>query len=518
MKKRPNNLSMKIRTTLSPVRLLVVAYFALVPARAFCADVSVYTTHTMAREIGHLLGLEDKDVDFDDVDLKIDYPFTTTDLASFANTGQLTDVVNFSQGTRVVSLGLGEYIDRIVAESPRIMASRLDVAAADYEARSTYAAYLPHVVGDARVGYIHGRKLQGFQSNLNTIGTANGDREFTEEGPGLTVPIYKDGSFLGINVPPEVKRKRAYTQIVKSQGSLTSEEVVLTATEAYLRAIKVTHLLELRTQHFALAQKEARRVEDRAKDSLATAQELGVARLLLATSRASFEAERGEAIYSFLAVADLLGLDAGTVRIQESYPEPAPLPDFNMIEGLSSTDHPKVRLQEASIQGAQAELELKRSRLFPSVTGDSYDFQYGDFHGDAANQWASAVTVHVPVFDFGEAYLATKSASIKVRAENERLLAVQQDVRRELAEAVLQIKQAAADFAKAGSEVAEKQRVAIRLERMAQLDDALLSELNEAKLKLLDAKEALEQTHYELLLRYALYQKVTASKWKWFAR
>ncbi|HXY02691.1 MAG TPA: TolC family protein [Terriglobales bacterium] len=506
--------------TLSPLGLSLVVYFILLPvAHEFCADVSVYSSHAMAREIGHSLGLQDEDVDFDNVDLKIDYPFTTNDLASFADVGHLTDIVEFSKHTESVSLTLREYVDRIVAENPRITAARLDVSAADYEARSTYAAYLPHVSYDASVGYIHGRTLEGLFSNSSGFAsTAARNIWFTEEGPGLTVPIYKDGSFLGINVPPEVKRKRAHTEIVKSLGSLTEEEVVLTATEAYLRAIKVTHLLDLRTQHFALAQKEAKRVEDRAKDNLATAQELGVARLLLATSRASFEAERGEAIYSFLAVADLLGLDASTVRIQESYPEPAPLPNFDMITGLSSTDHPKVRLQEATVHGAQADLELQRSRLFPTVTGDSYDFQYGDFHAHAENQWSSAVTVHVPVFDFGEAYLATKSASIKVRAENERLLAVQQDVRKDLADAVSSIKQSAADFAKAGSEVAEKQRVAIRLEKMAQLDDALLSELNESKLKLLDAKEALEETHYQLLLRYALYQKITAGKWKWFTQ
>ena len=94
------------------------------------------------------------------------------------------------------------------------------------------------------------------------------------------------------------------------------------------------------------------------------------------SSRASFEAERGEAIYSFLAVAALLGRDAGTVRIQDGYPEAAPLPDFETIAGISSVQHPKVRMQEAGIREAQANVELQRSRLLPSVTAGSYDFQY----------------------------------------------------------------------------------------------------------------------------------------------
>jgi outer membrane protein TolC len=250
---------------------------------------------------------------------------------------------------------------------------------------------------------------------------------------------------------------------------------------------------------------------------LATAEELGLARLLLQTSRASFEAARGEAIYSFLAVAALVGRDAGTVRIQDSYPEAAPLPDFETIAGISAVQHPKVRMQEATIRGAQANVSLQRSRLLPSVTADSYDFQYGDFHGDAANQWVSLLVVHVPVFDFGEAYLATKSARIKLQAETARRVAVQQDLLKELVDAVVQIKQSAGSLGKAGGEVVEAQRVATRLGEQAKLDQALLGELNAAKLKLFEKKEELEQAQYELLHRYALYQEATGGQWKWIA-
>ena len=417
----------------------------------------------------------------------------------------------------IVFLNLREYLATITAESPKILAARLDEAAADYEARSTYAAYLPHLVGYAGVGYIHGNTLQGFFNPFNSLPSSIGDRWFTQEGPGLTVPVYRDGSFLGINVPPEVTRKRAERQIVKFKGSLTEQSVILSATDAYLQAIRATHLLELGTRHLTLAQEEAERVENRAASGLATAEELGVARLLFATSRASFEAARGEAIYSFLAVAALLGRDAGTVRIQGNYPEAAPLPGFETIAGMSSVQHPKVRLQDATIREAQANVAFQRSRLLPSVTASSFDFQYGDFHGDAANQWVSILAVNVPVFDFGEAYLATKSARIKLQAENERRVAVQQDLLKELVDAIVNIKQSAGSFARAVGEVVEAQRVATRLEEQAKFDQALLGELNMSKLKLLEKKEDLERAHHELLHCYALYQEATGGQWKWIA-
>jgi outer membrane protein TolC len=299
---------------------------------------------------------------------------------------------------------------------------------------------------------------------------------------------------------------------------LTEQSVIASATDTYLQAIKAAHVLELGERHFAVAQEEAARVENRATSSLATAEELGVARLLLSSSRASFEAARGEATYSFLAVAALLGRDANTVRIQDTYPEAAPLPEFEKIAGISSVLHPRVQIQEANVREARANVELQRSRLLPSVTADSYDFQYGDFHADTANQWASVLIVHVPVFDFGEAYLATKSARIKLQAEIERRAAVEQDLKKELVDAVMNIKQAAGSFARAGGEVVEAQRVASRLEEQAKLDQALLGELNMSKLKLLEKKQDLEQARYELLRRYALFQEATGGQWKWIAR
>jgi outer membrane protein TolC len=421
----------------------------------------------------------------------------------------------------VVFLNLREYLAIIAAVSPKIVAARLDEAAACYEARSIYASYLPRLSGNAGVGYIHGRTLQGLVNPFGGVPSAtNNDRNlwFTQEGPALSIPIYKDGSFLGINVPPEVARKRAETQISKFKGSLTEQDVIRSATDAYLQAIKATHLLELRSKHFALAQEENARVENRAANSLATAEDLGVARLLLDSSRASFSAARGEAIYSFLAVAALLGRDADTVRIQDSYPEAAPLPDFETIAGISSVQHPKVRLQEAAVRGARANVELQRSRLLPSVTADSVDFQYGDFHGDAANQWSSVLSVHVPIFDFGEAYFATKSARIKLQAETQRRLAVQQDLQKELVNAVVEINQSTGNLGRARGEVVEAQRVVTRLEEQAKLDQALLGELNTAKLKLLEKKEDFEQAQYELLHRYALYQEATGGQWKWIGR
>ena len=421
----------------------------------------------------------------------------------------------------VLFLNLREYLATIAAVSPKIVASRLDEAAAYYEVRSTYASYLPRLSGNAGVGYIHGRTLQGLVNPFGGLPSATDNNRnlwFTQEGPALSIPVYKDGSFLGINVPPEVARKRAERQITKYKGSLTEQSVIRSATDAYLQAIKATHLLELRTKHFVLAQEENARVENRAANSLATAEDLGAARLLLDSSRASFAAARGEAIYSFLAVAALLGRDADTVRIQDNYPEAAPLPDFETIAGITSVQHPKVRLQEAAIRGAQANVELQRSRLLPSVTADSVDFQYGDFHSDAANQWTSVLTVHVPIFDFGEAYFATKSARIKLQAETQRRLAVQQDLQKELVEAVVDINQSTGNLGRAAGEVVEAQRVATRLEEQAKLDQALLGELNSAKLKLLEKKEDFEQAQYELLHRYALYQEATGGQWKWIRR
>ncbi|MGB8342173.1 MAG: TolC family protein [Chthoniobacterales bacterium] len=422
----------------------------------------------------------------------------------------------------VVSLSLRQFVDAVVAESPKILGSRLDEAAADDEARSAYASYLPHLTAEARVGYINGERLTGFALQEPGPGVVASqvipNRSFTQVGPVLTIPVFKDGSFLGINIPPEVTRKRAERQVVKFRGSLTKHDLVFSATQAYLDAIKATHLLELRDEHLKVARKEAARVEERATKNLATAEELGVARLLVLTSRAAFEAERWDVIYSFLAVADLLGLDASKVRIEQSYPTPAPLPNFETFASLSSIEHPRVRLQEAIVDGAKAGVALRRSRQYPSLNAESFDYQYGDFHGHATNEWVSVMTASVPIFDFGEAASATRAATLTARAEKQRLLAVQQDVRKELLDALVQVRQSESASAKAAGDVAEQQRIATRLQEQAKTDQAVLADLYTAELKLLDSKEVFEQAQYDVFFQYAHVQKVSAGEWQWIKR
>ena len=72
----------------------------------------------------------------------------------------------------VVFLNLREYLAIIAAVSPKIVASRLDEAAAYYEARSIYASYLPRLSGNAGVGYIHGRTLQGLVNPFGGLPSA----------------------------------------------------------------------------------------------------------------------------------------------------------------------------------------------------------------------------------------------------------------------------------------------------------------------------------------------------------
>src|SRR5205823_12317289 len=120
--------------------------------------------------------------------------------------------------------------------------------------------------------------------------------------------------------------------------------------------------------------------------------------------------------------------------------------------------------QEAAVRGARANVELQRSRLLPSVTADSYDFQYGDLHGDAANQWTSVLSVLVTIFDFGEAYFATKSARMKLQAETQRRLAVQQDLQKECVNAVQETNQSTGNLGTALGEVVKPHRVVTRLD------------------------------------------------------
>ena len=77
---------------------------------------------------------------------------------------------------------------------------------------------------------------------------------------------------------------------------------------------------------------------------------------------------------------------------------------------------------------------------------------------------------------------------------------MQQDLLKELVDAVVEINQSTGNLGRARGEVVEAQRVVTRLEEQAKVDQALLGELNSAKLKLLEKKEDFEQAQYELCI------------------
>src|SRR5215475_5664480 len=132
MKKRLSN--PRFSTIWSPVRLALVVCFVLLPIpRQLCAG---QTAGVRSRERG--------------------------------STGKVKPVV---------FLNLRQYLATITALSPKIIALRLDEAAAYYEAKSRYASYLPQLSFDAGVGYIHGRSLNGFFNPFGGLpSSATGDR------------------------------------------------------------------------------------------------------------------------------------------------------------------------------------------------------------------------------------------------------------------------------------------------------------------------------------------------------
>jgi outer membrane protein TolC len=212
----------------------------------------------------------------------------------------------------------------------------------------------------------------------------------------------------------------------------------------------------------------------------------------------------------------LLGIeDPHTLRIDTKYPEAAPVPAFDGVALRTNTDHPAMLAQIAEADKAKADLALKRSQLWPSAAADS-SYRFGnDYSEPFQDRWLSVLSVSVPVFDFGERYLAQQAADQKYQAQKEEILKVHQDVRQAIFDAIAHLVNAREHEASDAIILAERQLTFDRLNELSKYQMAPIPELLQSEINLLEAKRLQEEDKLQVSLSSANLEKVSAGEWKW---
>ena len=428
------------------------------------------------------------------------------------------------------------YVHAVLAQDPGLIAARLAKDSNDKEAQSIRADYLPYLKADAEAGILEGVHNFGFfapttvESTLHNTGT--GSPETVSEpvsrriipfdgysvfGPTLRMPFLKDGSFLGINTPPEVNAKRAQSEVLAATARLDAQDVVYRATDLYLQAIVSSNEAGILRNHLDWLQKQTDLIHGEATHDLVSQADVEVADTKLAEEKIEILIAGQRAVDAFYRVCELLGItDPRTVRIDTRYPQANPMPSFDSSALRTNQDHPRIEMQQAETKKADAELALKRAQLYMPTGQIVSTYRFGNnLENVGLPRWDSFLALSAPIFDFGERYNAFKAAGLKLEEEKELVAKAHEQVRQDVFDAFTHLREVRETQTAIASLVAERQRTVDRLLELDKYQRAPIPELIKGQLLLLEAKRSEEGINYAVLLASAELEKATAGEWKW---
>lgn len=408
-----------------------------------------------------------------------------------------------------------EYLDAVMARSPAILSAQLDAISANYTWYSARASYLPKLVGDARTGLLNGVGIDPFINHTKNHQQGISWGAFDDYGAHLDFPLFKDGTFLGINTPPRAKVKLEEKNIADAKVILTKSEIRYKAVEIYFEALTGHQQTELLSQKVDVLRKEANIVIAKLPYHLVSDDEVKSAQLQLQQAEAMLSQSQFLAVNAFENVATLLGEDdPSRVRIDTRYPVLCVAPNYQGLVTKVLNTHPDLAIQRATLNKAKAEQALAFSAFFPTATvGASYS--YGDNYDPPGDEQELAeIDVSVPIFDFGATYFAERAASTTVEAEKKRLLEVKDTLEETMHTDFLGLQSAFTTYSAAQLDLSIKYRAYQKLVVMSGVGQADTLDLLKAQGDYYDSYAAEEGAHYEMLLSNAALEKDSGTAWK----
>ena len=144
---------------------------------------------------------------------------------------------------------------------------------------------------------------------------------------------------------------------------------------------------------------------------------------------------RQQAVAGSMGLSKTLGLSSSpNLSLSNILPDPPdPPPTTEQLIGACLSHHPSLEKQRAVIDQAKQDYRLERFRLYPSVYLDGSANYIDDFNSSNNDSvFIGAITVSVPIFDFGAQLATTRSKLMKYKAEQARLFSTADDVNYEV--------------------------------------------------------------------------------------
>lgn len=423
------------------------------------------------------------------------------------------------------ALSLQDCIALALNESPLLEASRLDVASATEAARAARGEALPKITGAASAQLFSGSPTSKF-SIVNTGdsgGVGVNSSRAVDLGAvevysaHLSYPLFRDGSILGLNTSPAEASQLARRRNLAWTAKLRREDVIARITDAFISTVSAENRAGYAERRVRLLRQQVNITQEQEKQGLTLPIDLKLAKSQLSGADTLAKILRQQAVAGKIELSRALGFDSpGELHLSHDLPEPPEPPSAELLLGPSLSQHPSLEVQKAVIDQARQEYRLERFRLYPTVTLQGSAVHIDDFSPGGAEVYTGAISVNVPIFDFGAQQATTRSRLAKYQAERARLSAVTDDVTFEivtiyqsiyvLSQNILSLQEEVAkadrDFQVTGSQ--QEQGIATPLTAI------------EKELRLIAKRDDLDGLEVRRLQLYAALQKASGGSWKWF--
>ncbi len=409
-------------------------------------------------------------------------------------------------------LTLRDCIAIALGESPALEGSRLDVLSAAQEVRAAQGMALPLVTGSAQYELFSGSQTSKFGVlNLGgvtpngTVVTANtvGLSEVQLYGAHLRYPLFNDGSILGLNNAPAIAEKKAKKQALAWTVNLTREEVIARVIAEFVTTVSARNRMALAERRVKLLDQDVSITQEQQKQGL----------------KLPIDVLREQATAGSLSLSKTLGLSSSSnLSLSNILPDPPdPPPTTEQLIGACLHHHPSLERQRAVIDQAKQNYRLERFRLYPSVYLDGSANYIDDFKGvsNSDSVFIGAITVSVPIFDFGAQLATTRSKLMTYKAEQARLFSTADDVNFEVVQIYQTIYMLTHDILGVQGEVAEGERNVQVLQAQQQQGIAEPLTAIQKELNLIGKQDELQNLELRLLTNYARLQRAAGGAWKW---
>jgi outer membrane protein TolC len=333
----------------------------------------------------------------------------------------------------------------------------------------------------------------------------------------LAYPLFRDGSILGLNTGPAEAGKLARRRNLAWTSKLRREEVISRITDAYITTVSAENRAGYAERRVKLLQQQVNITQEQQKQGLMLPIDLKLARSQLGGAQTLSTILRQQAVAGKIELARALGFTSSSeLNLSNELPEPPEPPSAELLLGKNSIDqHPSLQVQKAVIDQALQDYRLERFRLYPSVNLEGSAVHIDDFSPSGAEVYTGAVSVNVPIFDFGAQMSTTRAKRAKYQAERARLASVADDVTYQIVTIYQSIYVLSQNILSLQEEVAKADRdlQVISSQRQQGISPPLTA--IEKELHLIARRDDLDGLEVRRLMLYAALQKAAGGAWKW---